>query len=183
MFKNIIKPTIVLCIICVVVSGLLAFTYNAAGISELGTGLSSEQLNEFMPQVLPSGTKLSSVKVSFEDTSLLSVYKDEGGAGSAVFITADGYGGKQTLKMLVGFDSNGAVAGVAVVENAETPGVGSKALTSEFLSNFVGITEPITVDKNGADVDAIGGATISSKAVGTAVAAAIDMYNNVKGEL
>lgn len=182
MFKDIIKPTLVLIVICAVVSGLLAFTYNAAGIGELGNGLSADELSEYAPQTMPNATKLTKVNVSVEDAALLGVYKDEGNAGAAFHVVTKGYGGE--LKLLVGIDNEGAITGVSVTHSMETNGVGTRALTAEFLSNFVGKSESVSVQKDDTgDIDAIAGATVTSKALGAGVNTALNMYEQVKGEL
>ncbi|MFZ2540051.1 MAG: FMN-binding protein [Oscillospiraceae bacterium] len=182
MYKDIIKPTLVLIIICVVVAGLLAVTYNVTGIGELGNGLSQDELSDYAPQTMPTATKLVFAKVSVENESLLGVYKDEGGAGVAIHIVTKGYGGD--LKMLVGIDNAGAITGISITESKETPGLGTKATNPNYLSKFIGKTGSVNVQKDGAgDVDAIGSATISSKAVGAGVNTAFEMYELVKGEL
>lgn len=183
MFKNVIKPTLVLGIICVVVSALLSFTYHAAGIAELGTGLSEEQLTEAAAVALPGAVFKKTDAVS-ENPKFISAYSDSNGNGSAIFMTADGYHGSDSLRLVIGFNNEGAVSGCYVVEHGETPGLGSKALEQSYLENFIGITSPVVVDKTGqVDVDAIAGSTISSKAVGDAFNLALEIYNEIKGEL
>ncbi len=182
MYKEIIKPTLVLVIICAVVAGLLAATYNLTGIGELGGGLTPDELSEYAKQTMPTATKLVKAKISVENETLLGAYKDEGGAGVAIHITTKGYGGE--LKMLVGVDNAGAVTGISITESKETPGLGTKATDPKYLQNFVGKAGSVNVQKDGAgDVDAIGGSTISSKAVGAGVNTALEMYELVKGEL
>jgi electron transport complex protein RnfG len=73
------------------------------------------------------------------------------------------------------------VTGFAVVEMRETPGLGNKIGSDpEFLANFKALdaTHPITAVKHGAkknpwEIDAISGATISSRAVGRMLAASV----------
>lgn len=181
MFKEIIKPTLVLIVISAVIAGLLAATYNLAGIGDLGNGLEADKLEEYAPMALPSASKLVHSKVTFEDPSLLGVYKDEGGSGVTIHITTKGYGGE--LKMLVGIDNDGVVAGIAITESMETNGLGSKATDPTYLANFVGKSGSFSVEKSGGDIDAVAGATVSSKAIGTGVNSALKIYETVKGEL
>lgn len=185
MMKTIIKPTLVLTLISAVIAGLLAFTYNVAGIADLGKSISPDELKEYQQSVSPAATNLVFAKEAVvEDQAFLGAYKDEGGNGGAIHIVADGYGGKQTMKLLVGFDNDGVITGSYVIENAETPGLGSKALTTEFLGNFVGKTKDnISVAKSGADIDAVAGATISSASVGDAFLKASELFETVKGDL
>lgn len=182
MYKTIIKPALVLVIICAVVSGLLAFTYNAAGVAQLATaGLKDDQLAEAGPVALPGSTSLSVTAVSLESEEVLAVYTDEGGAGYAFYVSVKGY--KDGLKMLVGITPEGAVAGISVVEHQETDGIGTKAMTGEYLGKFVGKTGSVAVEASGGDVDAISGATYTSKGIGNGVNAALSAYEQVKGEL
>lgn len=183
--KNIVKPTLVLTLIAAVVAGLLAATYNLAGIGELGKGLSDSQLKEFQPVVMPNATKLSAASTGYENEMLLGVYKDESSNCIALHFIADGYGGKDTIKMLVGFDENGIISGSVVIENAETPGLGSKVVDPAYLQNFVGRDKgSIAVGKNGeGDIDVIAGATVSSNAIGSAFSRAYELYASVKGDV
>lgn len=87
MFKTIIKPTIILIAICAVISGLLAATYNIAGIEALASaGLSEEALAENMEAALPGATALTRVEAELSDSSVVAVYRDAGSAGSAYYI-------------------------------------------------------------------------------------------------
>ena len=72
--------------------------------------------------------------------------------------------------MMVGLDAEGAVTGVSIVSNSETSGIGSKVMNNEPLNSGTGVLDQfigksaadgeLTVGKN---VDAISGATVSSK--------------------
>ena len=74
---------------------------------------------------------------------------------------------------------------ITVTAADETPGLGAKATSDEFKSQFVGLTVEdtigVTKDKNGGTIDAISGATITSRAVCGGVSDAIELYNSVKG--
>ena len=96
------------------------------------------------------------------------VSKNGEGAGYCVNITGKGFGGDMTL--MIGYNYDGSVKGVQVISHAETPGVGTKAITENHLSQYFGKSGELTISKSGAsDVDAVSGATISSKAVHAAV--------------
>ena len=182
MYKEIIKPTLVLIIISVLVGTLLAVTYNVAGIADLATaGLSQADLEELKPSVMPAASSLKNAKVSVEDGSLLGVYADEGGSGTAIHIVTKGYGGD--LKILVGVDTNGAVTGAAVTESAETPNLGSTVGEPAFIEQFVGKSGALAVDKDGGEIAAVAGATISSRAFTDGINKALEIYEQVKGEL
>lgn len=182
MYKDIIKPTLVLVIIVAVMSALLAVTYNVAGIAELGTGLSADVLEELRPNVLPSATKLVSVKAKSEDPNFLGVYKDEGGSGHAIFLQVKAYG-PEPMKIVVGIDSSDKVAGVSIVESSETPGLGTKVEDPAYLSQYAGKSAPIAIEPDGGEISAIAGATKSSRGLTTGVDTALKMYESIKGGL
>lgn len=181
MYKEIIKPTLVLIIIVAIVSGVLAFTYNAAGIGELGKGLSSDELEEIIKDVLPSGTKLVYQEFALEDANVLGIYNDEGGAGCAIHVLTKGYGGDLTV--IVGLDKDGAITGAKVLESKETQGLGSKIADPAFIERFIGKKNEVKLTKEGGDVEGITGATISSNAFVTAVNKAFEVFDKVKGDL
>lgn len=95
------------------------------------------------------------------------------GAGTIFTIEMKGYGGP--LSLAVGIDGEGNVAGIAVVSSKETIGLGSKALEPAFLKQYnkKNAQDPLEVGK---DVQAVTGATISSKAVTNEVKAALKAY-------
>lgn len=182
-FKEIIKPTLVLVIISVVIGVLLAVTYNLTGIAELSSaGLSKEQLSEYLPTVLPGGTSLKYAKTSLEDPNFLGAYVDEGGNGVAILAQTQGY--HEALKVFVGIGTDGKVTGVKIVDNKETPGLGSKIENPDFADQFIGKDASLVVALDGSgDINAIAGATISSVAMGEGVKNAFAFYDQIKGEL
>lgn len=88
-------------------------------------------------------------------------------AGYAVTATSpDGFGGPLTV--MAGFDTAGTLTGYEILESTETPGLGSKA--GEWFRNpsghrsVLGSRGILAVTKDGGDIDAISGATITSRA-------------------
>lgn len=84
--------------------------------------------------------------------------------------TNNGFSGQFTL--MVGFNSDGSIYDISVLEHSETPGLGSKMSDSKFKDQFKGKNPSsfsLSVKKDGGDVDAITAATISSRAFGDAV--------------
>ena len=90
--------------------------------------------------------------------------------GYAIKVVASGSQGN--IEMMVGVDGEGTVTGVSIVDNSETAGIGSKVMDNEPLASGVPVLEqfegkseadmPLTV---GSNVDAISGATVSTKGV------------------
>ncbi len=103
--------------------------------------------------------------------------------GAAVETFSDnGFSGRFTV--LVGFDSQGAVSGYRVLEHSETPGLGAK-MGEWFMAegtghDVVGSAGPLSVKADGGEIDAITGATITSRAFLEALNKARDAYNEYK---
>lgn len=96
------------------------------------------------------------------------VEKEDKLYGYCVSVTTQGYGGE--IAMMVGIRCDGKVEGVKIVSMSETAGLGSKTKNESFLSQYIDKYGPFTVGKN---VDAVSGATVSSKAVTEGVNSAL----------
>ena len=99
--------------------------------------------------------------------------------GAAVESSTGGFGGN--LKVLVGFDPEGKILGYTLLEHAETPGLGAKAdqwFQKGQKGDIIGKipAEPLTVSKDGGQVDAITASTITSRAFLKAVNQAYEAY-------
>ena len=172
-WNKIFKPIVVLCAICVVITGALAVTNDiTAPIIEEATRKAQEAARL---ELLPDATGFTEVAgISVDNVS--AVYKANNGVGTVVTSTAKGYGG--TMTVMVAFAPDGTIKQIKVTEQAETKGIGSKvAGDPAFWTRYQGLkAEPLTL---GEDVDALTGATISSRAVTNAVNAAIAGYNAI----
>ena len=99
--------------------------------------------------------------------------------GAAVQSTTGGFGGDLTV--LVGFDPEGKILGYTLLEHAETPGLGAKAdkwFQKGQKGDIIGKDpkEPLTVSKDGGQVDAITASTITSRAFLLAINNAYTAY-------
>ena len=102
--------------------------------------------------------------------------------GAAVESSTGGFGGN--LKVLVGFDTDGKILGYTLLEHAETPGLGAKAdkwFQKGEKGDIIGKSpmEPLTVSKDGGQVDAITASTITSRAFLLAVNNAYNAYMHI----
>ncbi|HEX5171325.1 MAG TPA: RnfABCDGE type electron transport complex subunit G, partial [Cyclobacteriaceae bacterium] len=92
-----------------------------------------------------------------------------------------GYAGD--IILIVGFDKAGNILNIQVLQHTETPGLGSKMTMPSFIDQFIGVnpgTTPLRVKKDGGKVDAISGATITSRAFSEAVQLAYDTFISEK---
>ena len=171
-------PIIVLVLICAIMSGLLAFTN---GITEpIITAAELEAQRAARMEVLPDADDFLQVEQAGLPDAVKEVYQANNGAGYTFSITAQGYGGKNTLKMVVGVDMDGRITGTKVLSHSETVGLGSKITTEEsFYGQFPGKDAAYVSDiKN---IDTISGATRSSNFYRLALTYAFEAFDMVKG--
>ena len=114
---------------------------------------------------------------------LNSVYQADTG-GYVFDVTSAGYAGD--VELMVGIASDGTVAGIQVVAENETDGIGSNALTDDFFGTFTGLeaTGTLTIEEPGSDetqVDGISGATFTSTAVVENLNIAFEAYAQLGG--
>ena len=126
--------------------------------------------------VLPGGgDEIDMNAVGFEGADLVSkVYK--GTNGYAVQVTPGGF--DNTITMMVGVGNDGKVLGISIISHTETAGLGAVAAADTpagqtFRSYFEGASGSVAVTKDGGTVEAITGATITSRAVCDGVNAAL----------
>ena len=137
--------------------------------------LNAEKTQAAIEAVLPGGF----------DT-VIEDYADATGIVSKVYQGANGYalevgpgGFDNTITMMVGVDYEGKVLGISVVSHTETAGLGAVAAANTsageaFRGQFVGTSGSVSVTKDGGAMDAITGATITSRAICVGVNAALD---------
>lgn len=80
--------------------------------------------------------------------------------GYAVSVSPSGFGGN--IDMIVGIGTDGKITGVNITALSETPGLGSRVNDANYLSQYNGTGGKLAL---GSDIDAISGATISSRSV------------------
>jgi electron transport complex protein RnfG len=93
--------------------------------------------------------------------------------------SSKGYSGD--IWIMVGFNMTGEIQNIFVIEHKETPGLGSKMTAPSFVNQFLGKNPEqlkLKVKKDGGDVDAITGATISSRAYSQAIQLAFDTFKS-----
>jgi len=167
-FKNYIRPVIILVIICLIVGGLLAvINYVTAPVIAENERIAADQTYH---AVLPEADTFTELPCDVEGVTTF--LKADNDAGYVVIAAARGYGGD--VPAAVSFDNDGKIINVIMMDNDETPGLGQKIVNPDFYSQFNGIdAAEFTID----DIDAISGATISSKAAVKAINRAIEAYN------
>ena len=166
--KQLLKFGLILCGICLAATLVLAVTY------EITKPKIAEQLRleekEALEAILPAADTFTEKKIG--EIEYFEATKDGELKGYCIRATGIGYGG--FIRMVVGINTQGVIEGIEVLEHQETPGLGAKIDEVKpgekdpwFLRQFKGKSAAtIAVRKN---INAITGATISSRAVTDAV--------------
>ncbi|MEF2231851.1 MAG: RnfABCDGE type electron transport complex subunit G [Pseudodesulfovibrio sp.] len=109
--------------------------------------------------------------------------RDGGLEGVAFETAAKGYGGN--IGVMVGFNvKDHVLSGIGITTMKETPGLGARVADHGYTTQFRGHgIDTLKLKKDGGDIDAVAGATISSSGTVTAVQEAIVIFNTLKSQL
>jgi electron transport complex protein RnfG len=185
--SSLLNMVLVLTGVAVIMGGILAY------VNHLTEGPINEQKAKALADGIKTVMCVADLNVSKIDTirqndakgkeMTFIVYQTQDAQGkdlgAAVESTTGGFGGN--LKVLVGFDPDGKILGYTLLEHAETPGLGAKAdkwFQKGEKGDIIGKDpiEPLTVSKDGGQVDAITASTITSRAFLLAVNNAYNAY-------
>lgn len=194
MFKEIIKPALILFLICAVMAGALAYV-NAitepviAQNEKLAEQQSLSQVfadaNNFSDAIEASSLIEKGYSVTGSIEKLYEAQKDGESIGYVIAVSSRGYGGE--IKMLVGIDNASNIKGVTLTSHNETPGLGANVGKSSFTNQFEGeipkeaffVVKHETANDN--EIQAVTAATVSSKAVTAGVADAVTLISSMSG--
>ena len=155
-----------ICTVCALLLGLVNFI-----TADKIVAAQAAKSQAAMATVLPADS-YEPVEYTGGDGSILSMNK-AGDAGYVVEVACPAsFSG--TLNIMVGVGADGNVTGVKVVKSSETSGLGQNADEAYFKDQFNGGAGPFKVTKDGGTIEAITGATISSRAVSNGVNSALD---------
>lgn len=170
--KDFVVPVVVLTVICVVVSAALVFTYQAT--KPIIDEAKNAEANSARAVVLPGATDFEAVELPSDIEGAVDAYKETSGLGYVVTASAQGYDGP--INLMVGFDAEGTITGVKMLEHSETPGFGAKLAEDSYGAGYVGKTA-----SDYTEVDGISGATITSTAYKKALGTAFELYSAASG--
>ncbi len=144
--KEILKLTLSLTLICAIAGTALAFVSQKTDGPRKKARLA--QRNEKMKLLLPEET--AKIQESPAGNGV-TFFEARDNAGKVIAYCAEssdpnGFGGE--VKVLVGFNLNGAIRGVLVSENSETPGIGSRACNRETPKSFWSLFQKSEDDTN-----------------------------------
>lgn len=138
--------------------------------------LKLEAENTAKLEVLPDASSFDLAEAQGVAEAYIGKDADGNTVGYCFKSETSGFGG--VITMMVGVKKDGTLSGVRVTNLSETPGLGAKATDFDWISQFDGKSDTISVVKTGNakgnEINAISGATITSKAVTSGVNKALD---------
>ena len=179
--KAILRPAVILCIICAIITAALSVTNAVTKDKIAELALQAEQ--DAARQIIEAGD-YALLKHTLGNKEY-TYYKAQNGEETVGYIfktAAKGYGGEVTV--MTGIDPQGKIVLVKVLAAAdETPGLGQNVTKQSFTDAFTGLVGTVGVTDDGSTdntIDAVNGATYSSKAVTNSVNLAVEIFKEVK---
>ncbi len=176
-WKEEFAPPLILFLISVVVTAALSVTY---GITKPVIDKNTlEAENKARSAVLKQAESFTEFDGSWGD-GIVSCFQGEDNTGIAVKVESQSYGG--VLTAMVGVDQDGKITGISVIGHSDTPGLGTKAMEADYLSQYYG-KDQLKSDgiRESEEINAVSGATISSDAMYHLVKKALNQYDLWKG--
>ena len=173
----ILRLAVTLLLITAILAGALALV-NKITAPRIAA-LKAEKTQKAIEAVLPGGGEPMEVPKGAKLVSAL--YGSD--TGYAVEVTPAGF--DNTITMMVGVSRDGTVLGISVISHTETAGLGAVAAAKNsageaFRGQFEGLSGEVSVTKDGGSVDAITGATITSRAICQGVNAALECVRGLQ---
>ena len=180
MKKSILSFLLVLSLTALALFGL------SFGLQPVATKNAQAEHLRIMQTLLPGSKTFQAEPYTGEDANIRSVHKGEN--GFVIETATQGYADE--IVMLIGVSNDGKVTGLVIKQMHETLGLGFNALTDwEFLAQFLNTSGGVSIGTAGEDaftgatgadssetetyVDAITGATVTSKAIARCVNSAV----------
>ncbi len=188
--KYLIKLTVTLFLTCVVVAGALGAVnmvtkgpiadINKAKTEAAMKAVVADPDNSTFSDALELTDEMTAAALAGGGTLTEAYEVQVGGAAAGYALKVVASGSQGSIEMMVGLDAEGAVTGVSIVKHSETAGIGTKVADNELTASGVGVLDQfqgmsaadgtLTV---GSNVDAITGATVSTRGVTAGVNAAV----------
>ena len=188
--NKILKLTCVLFLICAIVAGILGAVdlITRDRISAYQTAKSNAARAAVVPVNVPEGQELyteldlkalnlpTTINSNGQKIKILSV--SEANDGSGWVVETEFSGAQGTIVMMVGVNHSLRCTGISITQHSETSGLGANAASTaevgqSFRAQFIGVAKTVQLKKAGGEIDALSGATITSRSVTNATSAAI----------
>ncbi len=181
--NKILKLTIVLFLVCAVAAGVLG------GVNELTKDRIAEQAAAKTREAFAAVMIADEFpEVSFDSTAFPTVDRvNEAVKGGSVIghvVTSTFSGAQGNITLAVGVSSDYTCTGISVIDHSETSGLGANAASTgevgvNFRAQFIGQDESIALSNAGGTIDALTGATITSRSITGAVAESIRVVKSL----
>ena len=177
MNNRILRMSALLFLVCAIVAGVLG------GVNVMTAGRIDEQkrlATERAYQAVLPAQSYEEIAYTGSIEGVESVSRCEEG-----FVITIRFGGSQgELSMVTGVDRDFRCTGISIISHKETSGLGAEAAgksekSANWRAQFVGRGEDMAVSKDGGEIEAIAGATITSRAVAKAAANCIRVAKEV----
>ena len=176
-----------LALVLLAVAAVIAFVLGAVNeitkgpIDQYLTGKRDEAYAMVMPGEGNAYEEIDASKYTNDPSNSitkLSVAKDASGEAMGYVAETTFSGAQGMITMVIGLDNDLTCTGIGITEHSETSGLGANAASTaevgvNFRAQFKGQDETIALTKAGGKIDALSGATITSRSVTNATLAAI----------
>ena len=183
--KSVILTTIALTLICAVSSSLLALT-NALTADRIANAQKEAEQKAMARVVKADEYSEATVSDSGDNEYVYYTAKNNNGMVLGYIFTTsqNGYGGE--VKVMTAISPEGKILAIEVLSAGdETPGLGQNVTKKDFWKLFVGKSGKLSAAKSSAsdtDIQAVTGATISSRAVVNSVNKATELFEIINKE-
>lgn len=163
--KDIIKPGFILMIIAIISASSLAYINSITEPLIMDNRVAKVKVS--LQEIFPQAENFDEVDGNYI------AYLNKEKIGTIKKVTSPGY--SSVLEFMVGIDLDGKIVGVIVLNQVETPGLGANVEKSTFLDQFNGKSQTQSrLKSEGGTIDAMTGATITSKAATVAIQKAFE---------
>ena len=178
--KHIIKPALILFFIAAFMTTLLGIVRSLT-LEPIAINKKKAQVTA-MKSVFPSATNFAEIECPYTG-NITGIYESFSGIesiGYAIELEVEGYSGK--INLILGISKiDNTISGMRILKHSETPGLGALAVTEKFYKRYENKNAvQLNVVRNSPgenDIEALTGATITTKAVTAAVNEAVKWYN------
>jgi Na+-translocating ferredoxin:NAD+ oxidoreductase subunit G len=184
--KSIINMALRLTLICAIAALALA---NVAEVTRGPIAASEARAQrEAVEAVLPSFARLAidTLQTKTDDPVLYFSGVDDTGPTGTAFKSTSGLGYSGEIEIILGVNPAGEISGVRILRHAETPGLGANYAAPSMLDQFYKgrlISDNWKLTKDGGEVDAVTGATVTGRAIADAIETGLQDYLNDKGDI
>jgi electron transport complex protein RnfG len=174
MMKDILRLGIILFLISALATGILAWV-NSVTIDVI-TDRKAKEAIETRQQLMPEAKTFEEKKAAEDSTFVYYIGKNDKGEVIGYTFVAENRGYSSVIKTMVALSKDFKVVTLKVIDQNETPGLGTWCLDKNFPDRFKGLSvDGLKVDKDGGSIKSITGATITTRAITNSIHDAIQL--------